>query len=263
MGKTESKLDQNDIVRQISKERFKILNELNIDLSIVLFGMFNHGKSSLIKSLSAAVEGKWSNNAIPEVGHGLNPTTKSWNKFIISPFSTITVYDNRGFNRITSATLKQISRQANGFSESGDMVDFNENYSPRGMMNKFKDFFNTHNTPIDCPILVWSGKSIESLSSLSAAASCLKQTHRYILVITHADKLQENEINAGYWAPFLNSDKDDIFIVRNYSCEEEYDNGVNSNEFNNNILQLLKIVNRAIVIGQENRKNFPPKKQLI
>jgi len=119
-----------------------------------------------------------------------------------------------------------------------------------------KIFFNIKRQAIDCPIIVWNGSSVENITEgILKLLVSLRKKCQCIIVITHADKL--NNSSPLEWAEKVNWDPDNVFVVRNYKSEGEWEELCvkDPSSVKANYIQILKILKRSIEIASKNNRN--------
>jgi len=235
---------------RIERVKSEVLNNTTL-ISIGLFGINKHGKSSLIKSFESVLAGEYSNKLCVEVGsNSVESKTMNWETYNL-PRTSICVSDNRGFGKLTEEVYNQIIRQNSGYYKSGDEVSF----ADRSIFSKISEIFQSKQAkPIDCPIFVWNGVSVENVYDAVYPLMTFiksKTKHQFLLVVTHGDKIDPKK--SSQWASFVNSDPDNVFIVRNYTSENEWEEAcaINPAEVKKNYLQFLKILKRSIEIAKK------------
>jgi len=253
-------VQREQFIQQRTKELQDIISSTKFSpsLKIGLFGINKHGKSSLIKSFESALVGKYSAKLNVKVGQNPEePTTMNWKGFDL-PNSSLAVYDNRGFGQLTEEVLKQVRNITGGYVSDGAEVNYEKSF-----LKSIKEFFAAQGEPIDCPIIVWSGASIEAIDEgIKLLLDEIKKKYRAIIVISHGDK---TNIKAVDWAKEVNWDADDVFVMRNYIDEEEFYEIqlANPNEIKENFYKIFRILNRCIEIGINNRKELDKDKNCI
>ncbi|XP_071978650.1 uncharacterized protein [Engystomops pustulosus] len=186
-------------------------------VSLQLFGMLGHGKSSLVNTCLYVVRrGDFRN--VAGSGKSNFPITMERNDYILTPKVHIT--DNRGLNMMTPEELEGISAQMSQL-RSYSRVEWNR--SIREKLDLIPEQFHHRPTEIIVPVFVYSVESLLTNERYEELEPFIRQSHNItgIYPIVVLTKVGENrDLASDNFNKFRKIGATNIFQVENYTVEK-------------------------------------------
>ncbi|KAE8577602.1 hypothetical protein XENTR_v10022971 [Xenopus tropicalis] len=202
---------------------------------IMLFGMLGHGKSSLINSCICVLNNCDFRNYCGAHNTDSASTTA---RFIYNLTQTLSIVDNRGFNKMNDEEMLEATaqlRSLRGMGEGEGEVTWGNSYEKT--LNQLLSRVTAAQTTCFVPVLVVSADTPLNSSDTNGLETFVTETFRItgthpILVITHSNSVHKGNVKK----KFCDLGITHRFSLENYTASNAHRNTI----IDNKILQFLE-----------------------